>query len=237
MSAPALRTRSLQKRFGRVHALRGIDLEQAAGSSLAILGPNGAGKSTLLRILAGLTQPTSGDVDVAGESRSRQGLAAQRAKVGYVGHSTLLYGDLTAHENLVFVGRLYGVEDPARRATQLLAEEGLEAAADRQAGGFSRGMAQRLSIARALVHDPPVVLLDEPFTGLDLPSRHRLTARLQRLRDEGRSLVLVTHEPRGVPELADAAVVLSEGRVVHRVEAESMDADALERIAMDPTHA
>jgi ABC-type multidrug transport system ATPase subunit len=224
-SAAAIAARGLSKRFGPVTALEGVDLDVGAGTTLAVLGPNGAGKSTLLRLFAGLARPTSGSLRVGSEP---QGRPAARGRVGYVGHATFLYPALTARENLIFAGRLYGVVDPGARADVLLAEQGLGSVGHRPAGGFSRGMAQRLAIARGLVHDPAVVLLDEPFAGLDRSSAARLGERLRRLRDEGRTLVLVTHELAVASALADSAIVLARGRVVHRAEGASLSAAALD---------
>ena len=149
--------------------------------------------------------------------------------MGFAGHATLIYPELTARENLVFHGRVQGVASPESRADQLLEEEGLASVAARRAGTFSRGMAQRLSIARALVHDPAIVLLDEPFTGMDRRAGDRLAARLLRLRDEGRAVVLVTHHLERASEVADQAVVMLAGRVVHRATGEALARDALER--------
>jgi heme exporter protein A len=222
---PAIAARGLEKRFGRAVALAGLDLEVPAGSSLAVLGPNGAGKSTLLRLLAGLSHPTAGSLRVAGERANHR---RARARVGLIGHETFLYPELTARENLIFAGRLQRVRDPARRADALLAEAGLEPVAHRRAGGFSRGMAQRVAIARGLVHDPAVVLLDEPFTGLDRRASEQLALRLAALRDGAHTLVLVTHELAHAVRLADAAIVLCAGRVAH-AQRGALDAAALER--------
>jgi len=208
-----LRATGLSKRFGAVTALRGVDLELRRGQLVGILGPNGAGKSSLLRILAGLSRPTEGEIEhaeVAPRPRS-----AARAQVGFVGHQTMLYGELSAAENLVFAGRLQGVSDPAARAQQLLEEVELADVARRPVRGFSRGMAQRLSIARALVHEPRLLLLDEPFTGLDAPSARSLGARLRELADRGRGLVYVSHDLAQVRQLADRVLVLAAGRIVH----------------------
>ena len=206
MSAPLLTLRGIEKRYASVTALGGIDLELSAGESIAILGPNGAGKSTLLRIIAGLAHPTSGTLEFAGGKHDRR-------RIGYLGHSTLLYPELTARENLLFTGRLHGLADPAARADQLLEEVGLTEWRDRRTRTFSSGSSQRLSIARALVHDPRLVLLDEPFTGLDQASAERLSQRLTSLRDSGRSLVLVTHDLRRAEELADRVLIMERGRV------------------------
>ncbi len=219
MSPVRLRGEGVEKRYGRVAALRGIDFELAAGESVAILGANGAGKSSLLRILAGLSRPSTGRFEAYDEDAAARvlGRDALRARVGYVGHATLLYGELSARENLLFAARLHG-RRPSREALDaLLAEFALEEVAGRRADTFSRGMAQRLSIARAVVHDPSLLLLDEPFTGLDEASGEHLEARLRTQRDAAkgaaRSLVVVTHDPRRAVALADRALVLHRGRV------------------------
>lgn len=230
MSELAIEARGLEKRFGPVAALRGIDLAVPGGSLLAVLGPNGAGKSTLLRLLAGLARPSAGELRVAGGAVDRR---AARARIGFIGHATMLYPALTARENLRFAARLYGVPDPGGRADRLLAEQDLVGAAHRPAAALSRGMAQRLAIARGLVHDPPVVLLDEPFTGLDRVGAGRLADRLRAVRAGGRTVVLVTHDLARAAELADAAVVLVRGRLVHRAEAGALEGGALERAYLD----
>jgi ABC-type multidrug transport system ATPase subunit len=222
----AIAARGLEKRFGPVAALRGIDLEVPAATTLAVLGPNGAGKSTLLRLAAGLTRPTAGTLCV-GDTREDRRRA--RGRVGYLAHASFLYAALTARENLVFAARLYGVPEPRRRAEELLEEQGLAAVAERPAGSFSRGMAQRLAIARGLIHDPSIVLLDEPYTGLDRAAANALTERLRELRAAGRTLVLVTHELSRACELADRAVVLARGRVVHAVEGPGLTPAVLEQ--------
>ena len=220
MSAPLLRLRGVQKSYGPITALRQVDLELNEGETLSLLGPNGAGKSTLLRIAAGLAAPSQGQVEI-------QGAAHDRRAVGYLGHATLLYPELTAKENLVFVGRLYGLHTPDRRADQLLEEEGLARVAHRRAGGFSRGMAQRLAIARARVHDPRLLLLDEPFTGLDVPAMEDLTRRLHALREQGQSWILVTHEVERAATLADSALLVLGGRIVQEIRGASLNPETL----------
>jgi heme exporter protein A len=228
VSEPVVAATGLGKRFGAVTALTDVGFAVAAGEVAAVLGPNGAGKSTLLRLLAGLARPTSGAVRFAGGVEPRRA----RGRVGYIGHATFLYPALTARENLVFAARLYGVSDPAARAAALLTELGLDGVTDRAAGTFSRGLAQRLSIARALVHDPALVLLDEPFTGLDPLSADRLAARIEQLRDAGRALVLVSHDLARTASLADRVLVLRLGRVERAIDAK-LAADALERAYRD----
>jgi heme exporter protein A len=228
--AAAIAAAGLEKRFGRAVALRGIDFQIADGTSLALLGPNGAGKSTLLRLIAGLARPTAGSLRIGGDDSHRR---ATRGRIGYIGHATLLYPALTARENLIFAGRCHGLPDPGGRADALLAHEGLTAVADREAGGFSRGMAQRLAIARGLVHDPAVVLLDEPFTGLDRRAAERFAGRIEDLRRDGRTLVLVTHDVQFAARAADAAIVLRAGRVAYAAFDGPPDAAELERAYLD----
>ena len=218
MNPVRLRGEGVQKRYGRVSALRGIDFEIAGGESVAILGSNGAGKSSLLKVLSGLSRPSGGSF-VASEDGAATELRREelRARIGYVGHATLLYGELSARENLVFAARLHG-EHPSREALDGILEEfDLADVAERRADTFSRGMAQRLAIARAIVHAPPFLLLDEPFTGLDEASAERLQARLLAQRENtggtARSLVVVTHDPRRAVALSDRALVLHRGNV------------------------
>jgi heme exporter protein A len=220
--------RGLEKRFGGVVALRGVDLSLEKGQALAILGPNGAGKSTLLKILAGLCQPTSGCVEFEGQTFTASDAHGLRSKVGFAGHATMLYPEMTAMENLLFAGRLHGVADAHPRACALLAEAGLESVAERRAGGFSRGMSQRLAVARSLMHDPAVLLLDEPFSGLDRRSVEALVLRLKALREGGRTLVFVTHEVRWASDVASAALVLAAGRVASLDAGPALDVNVLE---------
>lgn len=219
MRSIRLRGQAVEKRYGRVAALRGVDFEIVPGESISILGANGAGKSSLLRILSGLSRPSGGvfealtgggDGKAGTDKLSRESL---RGAVGYVGHSTLVYGELSARENLVFAARLHGRRPTPEQLDQILADFALLDVADRRASTFSRGMAQRLSIARAVVHDPALLLLDEPFTGLDELSAERLSTRLASQRESGRILALVTHDPRRAVELSDRAIVLHRGRV------------------------
>jgi heme exporter protein A len=225
LRAPAIAASKLEKRFGRAAALRGIDFSIPDGTSLAVVGPNGAGKSTLLRLIAGLARPTAGSLQISGDDSHRR---ETRGRIGYIGHATLLYPALTARENLIFAGRCHGLANPAGRADGLLADEGLTPVADRAAGGFSRGMAQRLAIARGLVHDPKVVLLDEPFTGLDRNAAERFAGRIEGMRRDGRTLVLVSHDVRFAAQVADAAIVLDDGRIVFSAFDAAPDADELE---------
>ena len=224
MSA-AVEACDLAKRFGRHAALRGIGFEVPAGSALAVLGANGAGKTTLLRLVAGLARPSAGTLTVGGVPATRP---ESRARIGYAGHATWLYPALTARENLWFAARLHGVADARERIAALLEEEALADVAELPAGALSRGMAQRLSLARALVHRPALLLLDEPFDGLDAPAAERLVARLRALRAGGHTLLLVTHDPRRAAALCDTALVLARGRVAAELSGRP-SADSLER--------
>ena len=221
----AIVAHNLEKRFGSTIGLDGIDLEIPTGSTMAILGPNGAGKSTLLRLIAGLARPSGGSLEVGGTPAHCR---AARARVGFIGHATGLYPELTARENLLFAARLRGVANPSTRIEAQLAQAGLTRAADRRTGDFSRGMAQRLSIAAGLIDDPEIVLLDEPFTGLDRTASDRLVERLMELRQRDRTLVLVSHDVALAARLADAAVVLRRGRIAHRESGETLDPNILE---------
>ncbi len=213
--------KGLAKRFGAVAALDGVDLKFDSGQILAVLGQNGAGKSTLLRILAGLARPTAGTINWGGGE-------SQRTGVGYLGHQTMLYPELTARENLIFAGRLHGLQNPAERADALLETEGLLTVGHRRAGTFSRGMAQRLALARARIHAPKLLLLDEPYTGLDQAATQRLTQRFSKLNENGQSLILVTHDTGQVTALAHQAIILRRGRVAARLQGPSLERKQLE---------
>jgi heme ABC exporter ATP-binding subunit CcmA len=225
------------KHFGALTALRGVDLEVAPGTIHAILGPNGAGKTTLLRILAGLSRPTRGEVEIAQDDGSLRTPRNARQLIGYVGHATLLYPELTARENLLFAAKLYAVTQARERADQLLEEEGLSDQAELRAGDFSRGMAQRLAIARARIHDPKIVLLDEPFTGLDRRSADRLAAHLDALRSRSRALVLITHDVRLAAQLADKVDILNRGEIASTTRGPNIPSEQLEAMLLAPAKA
>ncbi len=208
--APLLEARGVTRAFGAQRALRGVDLRLAAGDAVAVAGPNGAGKTTLLRILAGLMRPTSGEVHLA-DGRTPRDPAARR-RVGLLSHQSFLYDDLTPRENLLFTGRLYGLADAAERTARALEEAGLAARADDPVRQLSRGMVQRVAIARALLHEPEILLLDEPFTGLDVPSAARLRALLAAQRAAGRGLVIVTHHLAEAWGFATHVAVLARGQ-------------------------
>ena len=218
----AVETRGLAKSFGAIQALAGLDLCLPAGESVAVFGPNGAGKTTLIRLLTLALRPTAGSFRIAG-LEPRRDEREIRARIGVISHHTYLYDDLTARQNLEFFGRLYGVAAPRERAEELLELVGLAARADDAAGGFSRGMQQRLSLARALVHEPSIVFLDEPFTGLDPHGARSLRLTLERLRAERRTVVLVTHNLGEGLELCERWLILARGRLL--ADGRSADAD------------
>jgi heme exporter protein A len=207
--------------------LRGITLDIAPGSFAVLLGANGAGKSTLLRLLATLTTPSQGRLILFGRPVQRSGSAALRARLGMIGHQPMLYRDLSALENLLFFGRLYDVPDPAARAAHLLDLVGLADRCDDAVRCFSRGMVQRLAIARAMMHAPELILADEPFAGLDAPSTAMLETLLQQLHAAGKTIVLVNHDISQSLRLARRAVVLRQGRVVMDRSTAGLDAAAV----------
>ena len=209
-----LSARGLTRRFGPLVAVEDVDISLPAGHLLSVFGPNGAGKTTLLKMLSLLSRPTAGRIWVDGEEAVR-GAAARmlRRRMGFLSHQPLLYGHLSPRENLFFYGRLYGVPGVRERAEEVLAFVGLADRADDSVRGFSRGMAQRASIARALIHDPDILFLDEPFAGLDRPGARMLMDTLGRLRDEGKTLVLTTHHLEIGLALCDEVAILDRGKV------------------------
>ncbi|HEX5505141.1 MAG TPA: heme ABC exporter ATP-binding protein CcmA [Thermomicrobiales bacterium] len=224
-TAPALEARDLRVAFGATVALRGVSLAVPWGARLALLGPNGAGKSTLLRVLAGLSRPTTGTVRIAGHDLAGDPFAARRL-LGVVAHQTFLYDELTATENLAFYATLYDVPNAASRVRDLLDAVGLAAKRDVRARDLSRGQQQRLTIARALLHDPPILLLDEPDTGLDLAA----FAVLEEVLVAGRTVLLTTHNLRQAARLCDRFALLSAGRLVHAAPMDPRGDAALEAV-------
>jgi heme ABC exporter ATP-binding subunit CcmA len=200
----------VSRRFGPLQALAPLDLAIPTGSSVAVMGANGAGKTTLLRVIAGLAAPTSGTVRVAGIDRRRAG-PGLRALLGYVAHERMLYGELTVRENLAFHAGLQGL--PAGVVEELAATFELRPVLDRPVRVLSRGNTQRAALARALLHDPVILLLDEPYTGLDLASADRLTAVLAALHGRGRTVVTTVHDAAQAVH-SDRLLVFDGGRLV-----------------------
>jgi ABC-type multidrug transport system ATPase subunit len=202
---------NLVKQFGRFAALRGVTAEFAAGRLFAILGDNGAGKTTLLRCLAGLARPTRGSISIAGQADLR----AVCRQIGYMAHPSLLYDELDAIENLRYFARLYEIED-ASRCASVMATVSLDPALKRQVAQYSQGMRQRLSLARALLHDPRILLLDEPFSNVDLRSARDMVALLVCMRNSGKTIFVVTHQAGLLAGAADEFVWMEAGQIVDR---------------------
>lgn len=221
-SSALITTAQLTKQFGPFLALRGIDLDIQPGEFVTIVGPNGAGKTTLLRILATLSRPTHGHVAIAGHALP-QGADEARRQIGLLSHQPLLYGDLTAEENLRFFGKMYDVPRLEARLLELLDRVDLLDRRQDRARTFSRGMQQRLAIARALLHNPAVVLLDEPFTGLDPHASDRLEEMLHLLRDEARTVVMTIHDLERGWAMCDRALVLARGKIVYQARTAEVD--------------
>ena len=198
------------KRFGTRTALHPTDLVIPRGQAVLLVGANGAGKSTLLRLVAGLCRPSEGRVRING--RDPQRTPEARAEIGLLSHQTLLYDELTARENLRFFAQLYGLDDPDKRIAAALGTVGLNERLDQRVGSFSRGMKQRLAIARSILHCPSILLLDEPFTGLDTGASAALHRLLHRLRQEGCTYILVAHRLDEADGLVDRLLVIERGQ-------------------------
>ena len=202
---------NLIKQFGRFAALRGVTAEFSGGKLYAILGDNGAGKTTLLRTLAGLTQPSSGEVTILGASKFRD-ICQQ---VGYMAHPSLLYDEMSGMENLEYFARLYGITSRTRCA-EVICSVGLDPDLTRPVGQYSQGMRQRMSLARALLNDPKVLLLDEPFSNVDLHSATAMVRLLAGTRDRGTTIFVVTHQASLLEHVADEFVWMEYGKIIGR---------------------
>ncbi len=198
--------------YGRATVLRDVDVAVAEGEVIAVIGPNGAGKSTLLKCLVGAMRPVAGRVCWFGQANARS--YQVRRQIGYLGQECGLYAELTALENLLFAGRMNGVAHVLDRATALLAEGGIESQAHRPAGQLSQGMRRRLAIARASLHEPRLIVLDEPFSNLDAASRLWLDRLFQRWRRTGRTVCFASHDAAQCRNLADRVIHLDAGRIV-----------------------
>ena len=221
---PILETSDLVRTFGAVAAVAGVTFSLAPGECLAIFGPNGAGKTTLLRVLAGLLKPSSGRATI--EGISLPGGSEVRSRVGLVSHHTMLYEALSPRENVSFVASLYGVPDVARRTTEALQRMSMLERADAPLRSLSRGMQQRVSIARATVHAPRLILADEPYSGLDDSGARGLTVLLRELRAAGTAIIIVTHNIAEGLALASHAAVMHRGRFARFEPRTAIDADS-----------
>ena len=208
---PIIAVTNLVKQFGRFAALRGVSASFEAGRLYGILGDNGAGKTTLLRILAGLVPPTRGEISILGKKNPREVCR----EFGYMAHPSLLYDEMTGMENLRYFARLYGLEDEARCA-QVIAAVGLDPALQRPVGQYSQGMRQRMSLARALLNDPKILLLDEPFSNVDIRSAREMVKLLGGMRDQGKTIFVVTHQASLLEGAADEFIWMDAGQIVNR---------------------
>jgi ABC-type multidrug transport system ATPase subunit len=202
---------NLVKQFGRLAALRGVDANFVGGRMYAILGDNGAGKTTLLRLLAGLTSPSRGTIAILGASNLR----SVCAQVGYMAHPSLLYDEMTGLENLRYFAQLYGIAGDDR-CREVIVFVGLDPDLERPVGQYSQGMRQRMSLARALLHDPKLLLLDEPFSNVDVHSARHMVELLGKMRDSRKTIFIVTHQAQLLEGTADEFVWMESGKIVDR---------------------
>ncbi len=207
----AIEVSGLTKSFGFLNALRGIDFKLKKGEFLALFGPNGAGKTTLIRILSALTRPSSGTAMVAGYDVKEAG-PTMRREIGVISHASYLYGDLTPLENIMFFAEMYSVKNSKERSLEVIEEVGLKNRMHDRVRTFSRGMLQRLSIARAIVHDPSILFLDEPYSGLDQHASNVLKEQLQALHTNKRTILMTTHDFERGLEMCDRVAIQVNGK-------------------------
>jgi heme exporter protein A len=231
---PAIEVRKLVKSFGHQTALRGVDLEVAEGQFLTLFGPNGAGKTTLIRCVSSLTRPSAGTIRLRGQDLSKAATSL-RQHIGLISHNPLLYGDLTADENLRFFARMYDLGDTEARIDAALDQVGLVARRRDPVRNYSCGMVQRLAIARAILHDPTIMLLDEPYTGLDLQAADMLRSVLQDLAASKRTVILTTHNLEQGLEMCDRAAILHRGKVAWEGPRTGLDLARMKQIYRDVT--
>jgi heme ABC exporter ATP-binding subunit CcmA len=227
-SAPHIAVNGLVKQFGRFAALRGVEAEFGAGRFYVILGDNGAGKTTLLRALAGLAHPTRGTISISGKSPRE----ACR-DIGYMAHPSLLYDEMSAVENLRYFARLYDIAKDGR-CEQAIRSVGLDPELTRPVGQYSQGMRQRMSLARAILHDPKILLLDEPFSNVDAHSAREMVGLLKGMRDAGKTVVVVTHQAALLGGVADEFVRMQGGRIVERAPQLGSDHSGADRFSGNP---
>lgn len=226
--APALCVTGIEKRFGARRVLKSVDFELPQGASLVIFGPNGAGKTTLLRILSTLDRPSKGTCEALGLSYKEQ-VDEVRGCIGFITHNPMLYLDLTARENLVLFARLYGVDDPDKAADEMLSLVELKHRANDKVRGFSRGMTQRIAIARAFINEPRIVFLDEPYSGLD-PHAAGIVDRMLAESRQRRTLVTVSHSLESGFAQASHVLLLAKGRQVLFSEQSQLDYDEFKNV-------
>jgi len=229
MSKPLIAVSNLYKRYDRKSVLKGVDLAVGEGQVMALLGANGAGKTTLMRIVAGLVKPDRGEVTLSGVSVGKAGVELRRY-IGLVSHLPLLYDNLSGWENLIFFARMYDMQAPEERIEAVLRAVDLWQRRRDLVRTYSRGMIQRLAIGRAILHDPPVLLLDEPDTGLDQSSSQMLHELIRRLGATSRAILLSTHNLDRALEWADSICLLSDGKIVHQAATATMTGAALRQL-------
>src|SRR5450755_4818034 len=215
---PIVITDGVIKQFGRFAALRGVTAEFAPGRLYVILGDNGAGKTTLLRTIAGLAQPTSGAISVLGAKE----IKSVCAQIGYMAHPSLLYDEMSGMENLRYFAGLYGIAGDSR-CEEVIRAVGLDPTLNRAVGQYSQGMRQRMSLARAILHDPKILLLDEPFSNVDVNSAHEMVGLLKAMRDAGKTIFVVTHQASLLEGAADEFVWMRSGQIVDRTASVARD--------------
>ncbi|TDI90558.1 MAG: ABC transporter ATP-binding protein [Candidatus Dadabacteria bacterium] len=208
-----IQAEGLKKSFGNFDALRGIDLRVKRGEFMTLFGPNGAGKTTLIKLLATLTSPTSGTLSVYGYD-VRKDVNNIRSVIGVISHDPYLYDNLSAFENIKFFGTLYGLDDVDNRARSVIKQVGLEKRMNDLVRTFSRGMKQRLTVARAIVHEPKILLLDEPYTGLDQHGAQIFGEMLSDLKSQRRTILMTTHNIDEGLDLSDRIGILAKGKIV-----------------------
>lgn len=228
-SHPIIQVQELRKNFGFLQALSGVSFNLNKGDFLTIFGPNGAGKTTLIKILTGLMRPTSGSAIIDGFD-ALEGNSILRSRIGVISHATCLYPDLTALENLLFYAKLYGLDDPEERANKSISASGLQLRRHDPVRIYSRGMQQRLAIARATLHDPSVLFLDEPFTGLDLTATNGLKNKLHDLHKDKRTLIMTTHDISCGLEMCDKVAIQNKGKFLFLESIDRIDRESFETL-------
>ena len=217
------------KSFGNVQALRGVDLRVKRGEFLTVFGPNGAGKTTLIKLFSTLTKPTSGKITIAGYDIKKEPDKV-RAVIGVISHDPYLYENLSAIENIRFFASLYGISGAEERGLQVIKRVGLEGRMHDLVRTFSRGMKQRLAVARAIIHNPRILLLDEPYTGLDQHGARIFTEMLRWLKAENRTVVMTTHDIAEGLEISNRVAILSEGRIAYQNDTNGIELSKLREI-------
>jgi len=228
----AIETENLKRSFGHIDALNGINLKVPYGDFLTIFGPNGAGKTTLIKILSNLIYPSSGKAIIHGDDLSKNGDAI-RSKIGLISHNTFSYNNLTPYENLKFYGKLHGLPNLENRIEELLKEVDLFQRSQDPVRTFSRGMQQRLAIARAMLNNPSIIFLDEPYTGLDQHATKILTGILKKLHTTQNTIIMTTHNLKQGLEVSDEVIIMASGKIVFQKPALEIILDEFEQIYFD----